>query len=81
VVLANIGWSTIIDMAPDLVARTAPGGWLAVSGISPAQVSRVAAALRPLPVTARPHDGEWAAVVCSAQQNGSGESPNGADHD
>jgi ribosomal protein L11 methyltransferase len=63
VVVANIGWAAIEDLAPDLVERVSPGGWLAVSGISPAHCSRVAASLRPLEVGRQQTDGDWAALV------------------
>jgi len=40
-----------------------PGGWLAVSGISPPQCSLVAGFLRPLVELERRTSGEWSAVV------------------
>ena len=63
VVLANVEATTLIDLAPAVGALVAPGGWLGLSGISPAQVSRVAAAyldLEPEVVTRRD---DWAALV------------------
>lgn len=46
-VVANISADVLIALADDIAARVAPGGRLAVSGISAAQVSSVAAAYRP----------------------------------
>jgi ribosomal protein L11 methylase PrmA len=63
VVVANIGAATLAELAPHLIARVAPGGWLAVSGLSPAQCSVVAAALRPLEVRELPTCDEWSALV------------------
>ena len=37
VVVANIGRAAIVELAPQLVRLTSPGGWLAISGISPRQ--------------------------------------------
>lgn len=47
VVVANISADVLIALADDIAARVAPGGRLAVSGISVGQVSSVAAAYRP----------------------------------
>jgi ribosomal protein L11 methyltransferase len=44
VVLANIHAEALLDLSPAIQRRLAPNGWLALSGMSPAQVSRVAAA-------------------------------------
>jgi ribosomal protein L11 methyltransferase len=63
VVLANIGAVPLVELAPAILARVAPGGWLGLSGLSPAQLSVVTAAYRPLPVAAAVEDGEWAALV------------------
>jgi ribosomal protein L11 methyltransferase len=63
VVMANIGWAAIVELAPVLVGRVSPGGWLGVSGISPAHCSRVAASLRPLEVVGQRSDGDWSALV------------------
>jgi ribosomal protein L11 methyltransferase len=63
VVVANIGRAALVELAPELVARVAPGGWLAVSGISPPQCSLVAGFLRPLVELERRTSGEWSAVV------------------
>ena len=46
-VVANITADVLIALAGDIAARVAPGGRLAVSGISAGQVSSVAAAYRP----------------------------------
>ncbi|MHB8468017.1 MAG: 50S ribosomal protein L11 methyltransferase [Acidimicrobiales bacterium] len=45
VVLANIGVTTLVSLSGALRARLAPNGWMVLSGISPAQVSKVAAAV------------------------------------
>ncbi len=63
VVLANIGRAAVVDLAGQLVARVAPGGWLAVSGFSPSQCSLVAGFLGPLVELERRTSGEWAAMV------------------
>jgi ribosomal protein L11 methyltransferase len=65
VVLANIGARTIIDMADTLIDRLAPGGWMALSGLSPAQVSKVGAAFAGLRVVATPSMDDWTAVILS----------------
>jgi ribosomal protein L11 methyltransferase len=63
VVVANIGRATLVELAPELIGRVSPSGWLAVSGIAPAQCSLVAALLRPLRVLERRTRDEWSAVV------------------
>ena len=63
VVLANIGRAAVVELAPELVRRVSPGGWLAVSGISPSQCSLVAGFLRPLVELERQTSGEWSALV------------------
>jgi ribosomal protein L11 methyltransferase len=63
VVVANVGRAAIVALAPVLVPRLAPGGWLAVSGISPSQCSLVAGFLRPLVELGRRTSGEWSALV------------------
>jgi ribosomal protein L11 methyltransferase len=63
VVVANIGRAAVVEVAPVLVERVAPGGWLGVSGISPSQCDLVAGYLHPLEVREQRLSGEWAAVV------------------
>ena len=63
VVVANIARAGIVELAPELVARVSPDGWLAVGGISPPQCSQVAGFLRPLAEVACRTSGEWATVV------------------
>ena len=46
-------WRHSSSWRPELIQRVSPRGWLAVSGISPAQCSLVAASLRPLVVLDR----------------------------
>jgi ribosomal protein L11 methylase PrmA len=65
VVVANIGWATLVELAPELIERVSPSGWLAVSGISPAHCSLVAASLRPLQVLECRTSDEWSAVILS----------------
>ena len=48
VVVANITADVLTTLAGDIAARVVPGGQMAVSGISAAQASSVAAAYRPL---------------------------------
>ena len=62
-IVANIGRGASVELAPQLLRLLAPGGWLAVSGISPPQCSLVAGFLRPLVVVDQRTSGEWAAVV------------------
>ncbi len=66
-ILANIGWAALVDLAPELRRWLAPGGWLAVSGISPAHCSRVTASLRPLETIEVRTCSEWAALVLAHQ--------------
>jgi precorrin-6B methylase 2 len=65
VVLANIGRAALVELAPELVARVSPAGWLAVSGISPTQCSLAAALLNPLRVLEERTCDEWSMVVMS----------------
>jgi ribosomal protein L11 methyltransferase len=67
VVVANVGRATLVELAPDLIERVSPSGWLAVSGISPTQCSLVAASLRPLQVLERRTSEEWSALVLARQ--------------
>ena len=63
VVLANIGRAATVELAARLICRLTPTGWLAVSGISPAQCSLVAGYLHPLVELERRTSGEWSSVV------------------
>jgi ribosomal protein L11 methylase PrmA len=63
VVLANIGAAALIAMAPALWACLEPGGWLGLSGLSPAQLSVVAAAFPAASILATPCLDEWAALT------------------
>ena len=65
VVVANIGWAPLVELAPALIGHLAAGGWLAVSGFAPAHASRVAASLRPLEVLEAPAHQEWSALIFS----------------
>jgi ribosomal protein L11 methyltransferase len=62
-ILANIGWSALVDLAPELRRRLSPGGWLAVSGISPAHCARITASLRPLETIEMRTSDEWVALI------------------
>lgn len=63
VVLANIGLEALLSLAADMERRLAPGGWIALSGISPAQVPRLAAAFTAIEVVSPPQLDDWAALV------------------
>jgi ribosomal protein L11 methyltransferase len=63
IVVANIAADQLERLAPAIRERVAPGGWIGLSGVSPAQVSRLAAAYGG--GGAVRHDGEWAALVLS----------------
>jgi ribosomal protein L11 methyltransferase len=63
VVVANVGRAALVELAPELVQLVSPGGWLAVSGISPSQCSLVAGFLGPLVELERRTSGEWSALV------------------
>ena len=63
VILANIGWAALVDLAPELRRLLSSEGWLAVSGISPAHGSRITASLRPLQVIEVRTCGEWTAMI------------------
>lgn len=63
VIVANVGRGALVELSPDLRRLLAPGGWLGVSGFSPAQRDQVAGFLRPLGDVANRADGEWAATV------------------
>ena len=71
VVVANVGRAAIVELAPELVQRVSPGGWLAVSGISPSQCSLVAGFLGPLLELERRTSGEWSAVVLTRDERSS----------
>jgi ribosomal protein L11 methyltransferase len=63
IIVANVGRAALVELAPQLVGRLSPGGWLAVSGISAAQCSLVAGFLRPLVELGRRTAGEWSSLV------------------
>ncbi len=63
VIVANIGWAALVDLAPQLTSHLSTGGWLAVSGISPAHCSLVAASLHPLQLVEIRRCDEWSALV------------------
>jgi ribosomal protein L11 methyltransferase len=63
VVVANIGWAALVDLAAELTSHLSPSGWLAVSGIAPAHCSRVIASLGPLRVVERRDCDDWSALV------------------
>ncbi len=63
IVVANIARAGIVEVAEQVVARVARGGWLAVGGLSPSQGEQVAGFLRPLTEVERRHSDEWATLV------------------
>ncbi|MCU1398255.1 MAG: Ribosomal protein methyltransferase [Acidimicrobiales bacterium] len=65
IIVANVGRAAIVALAPDIVRPLAPGGWLAISGITPPQCTQVAAFLDPLVEIGRQTSGEWAALLLS----------------
>jgi len=69
VVLANIEARVLIDLAPDLTARTSPGGALVLSGILVGQESDVTRAFPDFALKASPVRGEWIALVLERLQN------------
>lgn len=68
VVVANVGRAALVELAPELVQRVSPGGWLAGSGISPSQCSLVAGFLRPLVELERRTSGEWSGLVLAHRE-------------
>src|SRR3954469_14787045 len=70
VVVANVGRAGVVQLAPELVRLVAPGGWLAVSGISSSQCALVTGFLGPLVELGRRTAGEWAAVVLAPPEAG-----------
>ncbi len=69
-VLANIEAKTLVELAPELIARVAPGGTLVLSGIlaaevAPAQVEDVKRAFASLQLDGIRRRGEWVAVSLS----------------
>ena len=77
VVLANIGAAVLIELAPAIEAVLAPGGWVVLGGLSPAQVSTVSAAYATLDVVATRRDDDWAAIVASAMLAPAPSTPKG----
>ncbi len=67
VIVANILQQTLLDLAADIEARLLPGGWLGLSGISPAQISRLSAAFPNTNVIATPRLDDWAAILGTVQ--------------
>jgi len=53
-------------LAPDLQRLLAPGGWLGLSGISPAQISLLAAAFPTLELSETCQFEDWSAVILSS---------------
>jgi ribosomal protein L11 methyltransferase len=77
-VLANIEAKTLVELAPVLIERVAPGGLLVLSGIlatavAPAQVQDVLQAFGALELASIRQMGEWAAMsLLSSLEPGSG---------
>jgi ribosomal protein L11 methyltransferase len=68
IVVANIHAGTLIELAPAIERCVAPTGWLALSGLSPAQASKVEAAYKDLQVVAELQDEDWLALVASRRR-------------
>ncbi len=66
VIVANILQQTLIDLVADIEARLSPGGWLGLSGISPAQISRLSTAFPNIRIVATPRLDDWSAMVGEA---------------
>jgi len=69
VVLANIARAGIVELAPELVSRVSPGGWLGVAGISPSQCSQIVDFLRPLEEIERRTSGEWSSLILAKAES------------
>jgi ribosomal protein L11 methyltransferase len=80
-IVANIGATVLIELASALQSRLDPDGWLALSGLSPGQVSKVAAAYSRLEITAVRADDDWVALVGRhrAGPSGAGSPPGSTD--
>jgi len=63
VVVANIHDDVLREMAEDLVARLAPNGWLGLSGVSPAQLSRLRGAFPQITFGEPRKMGDWNALI------------------
>ena len=62
-VVANIGGTVLFDLAPQLVARTRPGGRLVLSGVLEGRVEALAAAFRGCTEVGRSSEAGWGALV------------------
>lgn len=79
VVLANIESKTLVELAPALVARVAPGGLLVLSGIlapdvAPSQIEDIRRAFASLKEERVLRRGEWIAIATRAHSSPSSES-------
>jgi ribosomal protein L11 methyltransferase len=66
VIVANIGLEVLVTLANEMEKRLTAGGWLALSGISPGQVSHLVAASSSIRVVATPQLDDWCALVGEA---------------
>lgn len=66
VIVANIEAHTLRHLAPAIQAHLKRRGWLALSGLSPAQLSKVAAAYNHLHVASTLHQEDWSALIATA---------------
>jgi ribosomal protein L11 methyltransferase len=64
-IVANLHAPTLVNLAPAIESLLNPGGWLGLSGLSPAQVSKVAAAYKEVQVVATPTEDDWTAVIAT----------------
>ncbi len=62
-VVANILAHILIDLSDDLIAHTAPGGTLILSGLLTTQLDEVRAAFAPLEERGTRTHGEWCALI------------------
>ncbi len=67
VIVANIGKEVLAALAAHIEARLAPNGWIALSGISAAQVSTLSTSFQRTRVIATPQLDDWCAIVGQAQ--------------
>jgi ribosomal protein L11 methyltransferase len=65
-VFANIRPEVLIPAAPTLIAATAPGGTLILSGILEEEGDEVLAAYPGFELQARPREGDWCALILRA---------------
>lgn len=65
VIVANIHAAPLIEMAPAIQRCLAPDGWLALSGLSPAQLDKVKAGYNKLTAFEATAEEDWSALVAA----------------